>query len=195
MLAGETHLKLQRSELDMLKKAVIGLLKSQARAEAVVSELHLAGFSTNDVSVLFSDVSGSQDFAHEQHTKALQGAGAVIGGTLGLLAGIGALTIPGLGPFIAAGPIMVALSGVATGATIGGLGGTLIGLGLSEVEAKRYAGKLRQGNILLCVHADDHEQANRAKKILELAEAEDVSTTGETRVPWRDSDQPSLSPR
>jgi hypothetical protein len=193
------RLELQTGELNMVKKAVIGLLKSEARAECVVSELRIAGFSTHDVSVLFSDVSGTRDLAHEQQTRAAEvvGAGAggagVMGGTLGLLAGIGAVAIPGLGPFIASGPIMAALSGVATGATIGGLGGTLIGLGLPEVEAKRYAGKLKQGNILLCVHADDYEQANRARKILDLGGAEDVTTTGETRVPWRDRPPASLS--
>lgn len=200
-LARQINSKLQQVSLNMVKSAVIGLLKSQAGAETVVSELRVAGFSTNDVSVLFSDVSGTHDFAQEQQTKAPEGAlagaaaGSVIGGTLGLLAGIGALAIPGLGPFIAAGPIMAALSGVATGATIGGLGGTLIGLGLPEVEAKRYAGRLKQGNILLCVHADNFEQANRAKKLLELAGADDVTTTGDTRVPWRDREQPSLSSR
>jgi hypothetical protein len=181
----------------MVNGAVIGLLKSQARAEAVVGELRLAGLAPSDVSVLFSDVSGTSDVAQEQHASAARGAvdGSIIGGTLGLLPGIGVLAIPGLGPFIAAGPIMVALSGVETGATIGGLGGTLIGLGLSEVEAKRYAGKLRQGNILVSVHSDDHGQANRAKKILQLAEAEDVTVTGEIRAPWRDRFPASMASR
>jgi len=185
----------------MAKKTVIGLVKSQAKAESIVSELRSAGFSTNDVSVLFSDKSGTRDFAHEKNTKAPEGAvagagtGGVIGGTLGLLAGIGALAIPGLGPFIAAGPIMAALSGAAAGATVGGIGGALIGLGIPEVEAKRYAGKLQQGNILLSVHVDDREQASQAKKILEGAGAEDVATTGEARVPSRERDQPSPSSR
>src|SRR6187402_2613662 len=164
-----------------MKKSVIAIVETQIQAERIVSELQQRGISSGDVSVLFPDKRGTQDFAHEHNTKAPEGAvagvgaGGVVGGTIGLLAGIGALAIPGLGPFIAAGPIMAALSGAAAGATVGGIGGALIGLGIPEVEAKRYAGKLQQGNILLSVHADDSEQASRAKKILELGGAEDVA--------------------
>ncbi|HKO94064.1 MAG TPA: DUF3341 domain-containing protein [Polyangiaceae bacterium] len=185
----------------MAKKSVIGLVRSQAQAEAIVNGLRSAGFSTNDVSVLFPDKSGTRDFAHEKNTKAPEGAvagagtGGVIGGTLGLLAGIGALAIPGLGPFVAAGPIMAALSGAAAGATVGGIAGALIGLGIPEMEAKRYEGKVKQGNILVSVHVDSSDQATRAKKILEAAGAEDVAATGEARVPSRDREQPSPSSR
>src|SRR6187200_3465263 len=130
-------------------KAVIGLVSSETQADNIVGQLQRAGFSTNDVSVLFADKAGTRDFAHEKNTKAPEGAvagasaGGAVGGTLGLLAGIGALAIPGLGPFIAAGPIMAALSGAAAGATIGGVTGALVGLGFPEVEAKQYEGKLR----------------------------------------------------
>src|SRR3954453_6518792 len=130
----------------MANKVVIGLVESQARAESVVNELRSAGFATNDVSVLFPDQAGTRDFAHEKNTKAPEGAvtgvgaGGVIGGTLGLLAGIGALAIPGVGPLIAAGPLMATLSGVATGAAVGGIAGGLIGLGIPEFEAKAYEG-------------------------------------------------------
>lgn len=170
-------------------KAVIGLVSSQSQAESVVSELKRAGFSNNDISVLFPDKSGTRDFAHEQNTKAPEGAvagagaGGAIGGTLGLLAGIGALAIPGLGPFIAAGPIMAALSGAAAGAAVGGLGGALVGMGIPEVEAKQYEGKVKGGNILLSVHIEDGEQRARAKKILEGGGALDVATVGEKGVP------------
>src|SRR6187431_1933115 len=139
---------------NMAKKAVIGLVKSQAKAESIVSELRVAGFSADDVSVLFSDKSGTRDFAHEKNTKAPEGAvagagtGGVIGGALGWVAGIGALAIPGVGPFIAAGPIIAALSGAAVGAAVGGIAGGLIGLGIPEIEAKRYEGKVKAGNIL-----------------------------------------------
>jgi hypothetical protein len=185
----------------MANKAVIGLVKSQSQAESLVNELRRAGFSTNDVSVLFPDQAGTRDFAHEKNTKAPEGAvagvgaGGVIGGTLGLLAGIGTLAIPGLGPFIAAGPIMAALSGAAAGATVGGIAGALVGLGLPELEAKRYAGKVEAGNILLSVHVDNSDETSRAKKILETGGAVDVATSGEAKVPSRDSgrDQPSSS--
>jgi len=186
----------------MAKKAVIGLVKSESQAETIVNELQRAGFSTSDVSALFPDKSSTRDFAHEKNTKAPEGAvtgasaGGVIGGTLGLLAGIGTLAIPGLGPFIAAGPIMAALSGAAAGGAIGGIAGALIGLGIPEVEAKRYAGKVKDGNILLSVHVDDGEQTSRAKKILEAGGATDVATSSEARVPKeKDRDRPSPSTR
>jgi hypothetical protein len=173
----------------MSKKSVIGLVQSQAQAERAVQELERAGFSKNDISALFPDKQGTRDFAHEKNTKAPEGAatgagaGGVIGGTLGLLAGIGALAIPGLGPFIAAGPIMAALSGAAAGATLGGITGALVGLGIPELEAKQYEGKIAGGNILLSIHTDDSDELGRAKKILESAGATDVASTGERSVP------------
>lgn len=185
----------------MAKKVVIGLVESQSRAESAVNGLRNAGFSSADISVLFPDQAGTRDFAHEKNTKAPEGAvagvgaGGVIGGALGLLAGIGTLAIPGVGPFIAAGPIMAALSGAAAGATVGGIAGALVGLGIPELEAKRYAGKVKEGNILVSVHTDDSDEVGRAKKVLEAAGAQDVSTTGEARVPAKDRDQPSPSTR
>ncbi len=169
-------------------KAVIGLVSTQAQAESIVSQLQSAGFSTNDISALFADKSGTRDFAHEKNTKAPEGAvagagaGGAIGGTLGLLAGIGALAIPGLGPFIAAGPIMAALSGAAAGAAVGGIAGALVGMGIPEVEAKQYEGKIKSGNILLSVHVDDRDERSRAKKILEKSGAVDIATIGEESV-------------
>lgn len=171
------------------KQAVIGLVSTQAQAEKIVSALEQSGFSSNDVSVLFPDKKGTRDFAHEKNTKAPEGAiagvgaGGALGGTLGLLAGIGALAIPGLGPFIAAGPIMAALSGAAAGAAVGGLAGALVGMGIPEIEAKQYEGKVREGSILLSVHAESADERTRAKKILEQAGAADVVSTGEKSVP------------
>ena len=185
----------------MANKVVIGLVESQARAESAVNSLRNAGFSSGDISALFPDQAGTRDFAHEKNTKAPEGAiagvgaGGVVGGALGLLAGIGTLAIPGVGPFIAAGPIMAALSGAAAGATVGGIAGALIGLGIPELEAKRYAGKVKDGNILISVHTDDRDEVGRAKKVLEAAGAQDVSTSGEARVPAKDRDQPSPSTR
>jgi hypothetical protein len=172
-----------------MSKAVFCLTKSNAQAERIVGDLKTAGFSNNDISALFPDKQGTRDFAHEQHTKAPEGAatgagvGGLLGGTLGWLAGIGALAIPGVGPLIAAGPIMGALSGAAVGAAAGGLTGALVGLGMPEFEAKRYEGKIREGNILISVHTDNADQRTRAKEIFERNGGEDVSSTGESSAP------------
>jgi hypothetical protein len=171
-----------------MAQAVFGLAKDESLAIAIVEQLKAAGFSANDISVLFPDKRGTKDFAHEHHTKAPEGAaagagtGGVLGGALGWLAGIGALAIPGLGPFIAAGPIMAALSGAAAGAALGGIAGALIGLGIPEYEAKRYEGKIKEGHVLISVHTDDRTERSRAKQILERAGAEDVADTSEARV-------------
>src|SRR5580692_7137148 len=171
------------------KKAVFGIAQSESQAIMIADQLKAAGFSNNDVSVLFPDKTGTRDFAHEQHTKAPEGAatgagsGALLGGALGWLVGIGSLAIPGLGPFIAAGPIMAALAGASAGAAAGGVTGALIGMGIPELEAKQYEGKIRNGNILLSVHAEDGKEVTRAKEILKNGGAEDISYTGEASVP------------
>src|SRR4030095_4378538 len=110
-------------------------------------------------------------------------AGLGVGGTLGLLAGIGALAIPGLGPFIAAGAIMGALGGAGSGGATGGLIGALVGLGIPEFEAKRYEGKVREGNVLISVHTDDSDQLARAKDIFKRAGADDITSTGDPKPP------------
>jgi len=179
----------------MSKKAVFCIAKSEVQAEAIVNHLKGAGFSNNDISVLFPDKRGTKDFAHEQNTKAPEGAatgagaGGVLGGALGWLAGIGALAIPGVGPLIAAGPIMAALSGAAVGAAVGGIGGALVGMGVPEYEAKRYEGKIQQGNILISVHSENPQEMKRAKEIFEEFDAEDISATGEANVPKNKKDR------
>jgi len=174
-----------------MKKAVMCIVQTTPQAETIVASLHRAGFSTNDISVLFPNQHGTKDFAHEHHTKAPEGAvtgastGGVLGGALGLLAGIGALAIPGLGPFIAAGPLMAALSGAAAGAAVGGVAGALIGMGIPEMEAKRYEGKLKSGNILISVHSESNEERKRAEEIMRVANAQDVCVATEASVPER----------
>src|SRR6266481_709400 len=179
------------------KTAVFGIYPDRSSVDRGVEALRAAGFSNNDVSVLFPDKQGTKDFAHEKNTKAPEGAatgattGAVLGGGLGWLAGIGALAIPGLGPFIAAGPIMAALTGAGVGGAVGGLTGALIGMGIPEYEAKRYEGRVKDGGILLSVHSDSSEETKRAKEILETTGAQDISSTGEatgdkTTVPTRE---------
>ncbi|HUS08531.1 MAG TPA: general stress protein [Bryobacteraceae bacterium] len=176
--------------------AVFGIYPDQLSAEDAVDTLKDAGFRNTDISVLFPDNQGTKDFAHEKQTKAPEGAvtggtsGAVIGGALGWLAGIGALAIPGVGPFIAAGPIMGMLGGIGVGGAVGGLTGALIGLGIPEYEAKRYEGRIKKGGILLSVHADDSDWTKRAKNILEQTGAQDVASTGEARADFAASDKP-----
>jgi hypothetical protein len=172
-----------------MSHSVIGIVTTRTDAENLVSALRTQGFAENDISVLFPDKeSNRKDFAHENSTKAPEGAvtgastGAVIGGALGLLAGIGALVIPGVGPLIAAGPIMAALSGVAVGATVGGVGGALIGLGLPEYEAKMYEGKLLEGNILVAVHSDDDKSLKLAEDVFKQQKASDIHRTTDANV-------------
>lgn len=172
----------------MSKKAVFCIATTYEQSIQIVDRLKAAGFSGNDISVLLPDKSGSKDFAHEQHTKAPEGAtvgagsGAVLGGALGWLVGIGALAIPGVGPFIAAGPIMALLGGAAVGGTVGGLTGALIGMGIPEFEAKQYEGKIRNGNILISVHSENADEVSRAKKIFKDCAAMDISSSGEASV-------------
>src|ERR1700761_1300702 len=187
-----------------MKRSALCLVDTEAQADALVAKLKSAGFSDNDISVLFPDKGSTRDFAHKKATKMPEGAtvgastGGVVGGTIGLLAGIGALAIPGLGPFIAAGPIMAALSGGAIGAGVGGLTGALVGLGIPEYEAKRYEGKVKEGGILISVHSESNDETKQAKDIFKESgahdiystgeahsdvKAEDVSRTAETRVP------------
>jgi hypothetical protein len=176
--------------------AVFGIYHDRDQAERAVDSLVGNGFRNEDISVLMPENVGTKDFAHEKHTKAPEGtatgagAGAAVGGTLGLLAGIGALAIPGLGPFIAAGPIMGALAGLGTGGVVGGLIGALVGMGIPEYEAKRYEGLVKEGGILLSVHCDNSDWVKRAKNLLEETGAEDISSTGESGADYGETDKP-----
>src|SRR5512133_3345400 len=154
-----------------MKKSVMCIVQERDGAESIVKELQTAGF------------------AHEHNSKAPEGAitgagaGGVVGGTFGLLVGIGALAIPGLGPFIAAGPLLAALSGAAAGATVGGIAGALVGMGIPEIEAKRYEGKIKSGNLLISAHAGTSDARARAEAIYKAAHAEDICSTSEAGVP------------
>lgn len=161
--------------------------RSQDEAEAIVDDLKAAGFPSASISALMPDRRSTRDFATEHNTKAPEGAttggvaGLGVGAGLGWLAGIGALAIPGLGPFIAAGPIMAALSGAAIGTATGGVIGALIGMGIPEIEAKHYDEKVRQGSTLITVHTEDMAERERAREIFAAHHAEDISTgTGTT---------------
>jgi len=176
--------------------AVFGIYPTYQAVEGAVDALRETGFRNTDVSVLFPENVGTKDFAHEKGTKAPEGAtagaatGAVAGGALGWLAGIGALAIPGVGPFVAAGPIMAALAGVGVGGTVGGIAGTLIGMGIPEYEAKRYEGRVKEGGILLSVHCDSSDWVKRAKEILERTGGQDISSSGEASADFQKTDKP-----
>src|SRR5690348_7836420 len=173
----------------MSKAQVFCIAKSHSQAEQIVQRLQSSGFPSSEISILLPDTEGKHDIGHVKATKAPEGAttgaatGGVTGGVLGLLAGIGALAIPGVGPLIAAGPILAALSGAAVGGTTGGIVGGLIGLGIPEIEAKRYVDKLKSGNYLIAVHVHDGDEKDRAKEIFESADAEDISTTSMSKAP------------
>ena len=166
--------------------AVFGIYPSSERAESAVDTLIAAGFQSADISVLLADTASTKEFAHTKETKAPEGAtagvttGGVVGGALGVLAGIGALAIPGVGPLIAAGPIMAGLAGLGVGGAVGGLVGGLVGMGIPEYEAKRYEGRVKDGGTLLSVHCDTSAQIDRAKELLKSSGAEDIASTGES---------------
>lgn len=171
--------------------SVFCIASTNRQAESIVDQLRSNGFQSDDISVLFPDRLGTHDFAHANNTKTPEGiatgvgAGFAIGGTLGWLAGIGAIAIPGVGPMIAAGPILAFLSGAAIGGTLGGIGGALIGMGIPEYEAKRYEGKIKDGNILISVHTESNEEAELAKRVFKEAEASDIAAAWEAPAPSR----------
>jgi hypothetical protein len=180
--------KNQEKENNMAGKkvAVFGIYSTRAGVESAADSLVKAGYPSSDISVLLPEsLGGPKEMGTEKATKAPEGTaagvttGGLIGGTLGVLAGVGLLAIPGLGPFIAAGPIMAGLAGLGVGGAVGGVTGALIGMGIPEFEAKRYEGRLQKGGILLSVHCDTSEEIKRAKEIIERTGGEDVSSTGE----------------
>lgn len=171
-----------------MSHAVICTVRDETSAREIVERLLAAGFVSSDISVLLPDRRATRELAYEKNTKAPEGAvtggtaGGLLGGVAGWLVGVGTLAIPGLGPFVAAGPILSALSGVAAGAAVGGLAGALIGMGIPEYEAKQYEGRLREGKALISVHTVDDEMRGRARQIFEDAEAEDIRVSADEVV-------------
>ncbi|MDX2149801.1 MAG: DUF3341 domain-containing protein [Bryobacteraceae bacterium] len=176
--------------------SVYGIFPDRVSLSTAIDALRQAGFRDTDISVLMADNVGNKDFGHEKETKAPEGAlagagaGSIIGGTLGVLAALGALAIPGVGPLIAAGPIVAALTGIGAGGIVGGLAGGLIGAGIPEYVAKRYEGRIRSGGVLCSVHCDDADWVGRAKRIMNDTGAEDVSATGEAPADFARSTRP-----
>ncbi len=169
--------------------SVYCIANSDTQAVRIANRLRKSGFSASDISVLAPDRSGTRDFGHLNTTKSPEGAvagagtGALLGGALGWLAGIGALAVPGVGPLIAGGPILAMLSGAALGGAMGGLAGALMGAGIPEFEAQQFEGRLREGNILISVHAEDSDEAARIRQIYSEERAENIATGSEASVP------------
>lgn len=177
---------------------VYGIYKTRTAVESAVDSLMDHGFRPGDVSVLFSSPDTSKEFAHQKDTKAPEGAmygggsGAVVGGTLGLLAGIGMIAVPGIGPLVAAGPIMGALAGAGAGSTLGGITGALIGLGFPEYEAKRFEGRVKEGGILLSVHADNDDWKKKAEEVLRQTGAQSISSSSEASADYTNEERPRV---
>src|ERR1700720_4081900 len=183
-------------QMSAKKTGVFGIYSTRVAVENATDSLMRAGFPTSDISVLLPEsLGGPKDMGTEKASKAPEGtaagvtAGGVIGGALGVLASVGLLAIPGLGPFIAAGPIMAGLAGMGVGGAVGGVTGALIGMGIPEFEAKRYEGRLQKGGILLSVHCATSEEIKRAKEVLKQTSAEDITSTGEASVDGKKTDR------
>ncbi len=178
--------------------AVFGIYHTKEQAERCIDDLLTAGFSNDDISVLLPDSNSSRSFGHEKNTKAPEGAtagvasGGVLGATFGLLAGIGVLAIPGIGPLIVAGPIIAALAGLGAGGALGGIIGALVGMGMPEYEAKRYEGRIQEGGVLLSVHCDSASRISRATNLLRHTGAQDISSSGEASADYPASSQVAL---
>lgn len=176
--------------------AVFGIYHNRSDVERAVEFLREAGFRATDISVLFPENEGSKDFGVAKGTKAPEGfatgagAGAALGGAFACLVGFGMLAIPGLGPLVAAGPIVSALAGVGAGGVVGGFLGALAGLGVPEYEARRYEGLIRRGSILMSVHCDNPDWVRLARRIFRETGAEDIASAGEARADFARSDRP-----
>ncbi|MFN2378153.1 MAG: DUF3341 domain-containing protein [Candidatus Binatia bacterium] len=184
-----------------MSKAILCIATTLNQARNITDSLKSAGFNQDDISVLLADEEETSHFARTEDTRVPEGAatgasaGGLLGGALGWLVGAGALAIPGAGPFLAAGPILSALGGLAVGATAGGVGGALVGVGIPDEDAKRYESRLRDGNILISVHTDDGAEAARAKAIFEREYGEDISCSGEAAIETSASRQRAATDR
>lgn len=177
--------------------SVMGIYTDRTTVSDAITVLRKTGYRPTDLAVLSSDNQGSKDFAHEKRTKTLEGAatgaaaGAVIGAVLAWLVSIQTLTITLLTPLVAAGPVLAALAGAAACGTLGWILGSVAGMRLPEYVAKRYAGRIRRGGILLSVHCDSQEWCERAKKTLKDTGAQGISSASEAAADYGTADKPT----
>lgn len=180
-----------------MKRSIFALYTDRSTAEAAIEQLKAAGIAPEGVSILFAEPPATE----EPSTKAPEGtatggtAGFVLGGIFGWLAGIGSLAIPGLGPFVAAGPILAALSGAAVGAALGGIAGALVGMGIPEYEARRYEAQLREGKLLLSIHLEDAETMERVLQVIRASKAAEIASSGESGTPLSSPPPGNIPPK
>jgi hypothetical protein len=176
---------------------VLGIYPDRTTVSDAINVLHKTGYRATDISVLSSDNPGSKDFAHERHSRALEGAavgagaGAVIGAALAWFVSVQTVSIPGFGPLVAVGPVVAALAGAGAGGALGWIAGWLAGLGQTEYIARRYAGRIRHGGILVSVHCDSPEWCDRAKRTLKDTGARSISSASETAADFGTTDKPT----
>jgi hypothetical protein len=177
--------------------SVMGIYPDRTTVADAINVLRKTGYRATDISVLTSDNSGSKDFAHETHTKGLEGAavgaatGAVVGAALAWLVSAQIVPVTALAPLVTAGPVLAALAGAGAGGTIGWIAGLLAGLPVTEYVAKRYAGRIRRGGLLLSVHCDSPEWSDRAKKALKSTGARNISSAAESAADFGTTDKPT----
>jgi len=177
--------------------SVMGIYPDRTTVSDALNVLNKAGYRATDISVLSSDNQGSKDFAHQKHTKALHGAaigaaaGALVGAALAWFISTQPVTVTALGPLVTAGPVLAALAGAGVGGTLGWIVGLLAGLSLTEYVAKRYAGRIRHGGILLSVHCDSPEWCDRARKTLKDTGARDISSAPESAADYGTTNRPT----
>lgn len=176
--------------------AVFGIYPDRPAVEEAFTHFLRAGFRKADVSALFPENPGSKDLGHEKNTKAPEGIalGAIVGliicGVLAWLIAAGSVSVPALSALASAGLAVAILAGIGAGAVIGGIIGGLIGLAIPEYEARRYAGRIRGGGVLVSVHCDNHDWAKRAKSILEQSGAQDIGSAMEKNGDYGNADKP-----
>jgi len=177
-------------------RVAFGIYPDRPAVEETITQFLHAGFRKADVSALFPENPGSKDFGHEKGTKAPEGAsiggivGGIVGGVLGWLIAAGWINIPAWSALTAAGPVVAALAGVGALGVVGGIIGALIGMTIPEYEAIRFAGRIREGGVLVSIHCDNHRWASRAKAILEDSGAQDVAVTREKEGDFGNNDKP-----
>lgn len=177
--------------------SVMGIYADRTTVSDAINALQRTGYRATDISVLSSDNQGSKDFALEKRTKALEGAatgavfGAVIGAALTWFVASQNTAIPAFAPLVAAGPVLAALAGGGAGWAVGWIIGFMVGVGLPEYVAKRYAGRIRRGGILLSVHCDSREWCDRAKKTLSDTGARHISSAPEAAADYGTADKPT----
>jgi hypothetical protein len=179
-------------------RSVLGIYPDRTTVSDAISVLQKAGYRPADIALLSAENQGSKDFAHEKGSKAPEGAaagaavGAIVGAILGWLVATGELALPGLEPLTAVRPVIAALAVAGCGGTLGWLIGLLIGLSLPEYVAKRYAGRMGRGSILLSVHCDSTEWCERAQKALRDTGARHISSARESTADYAATDKPTL---